>query len=119
MIPPSASQVLTSADSIGWEVCGQKTRLDRSEAGQFFTPAPIAHFLAAWFSEKSLNQSAIHLLDPGAGGGVLTAALVERIIALQASGTLPLLKEVISERDRPIILYNCESIENLAYFHED
>ncbi|MFN4805411.1 MAG: Eco57I restriction-modification methylase domain-containing protein [Akkermansiaceae bacterium] len=97
MTPPSASQVLASADSIGWEVCGQKTRLDRSEAGQFFTPAPIAHFLAAWFSEKSLNQSAIHVLDPGAGGGVLTAAVVERITDLQANGALPLLEEVTLE----------------------
>lgn len=97
MISPSASQVLTSADSLGWEVCGQKTRLDRSEAGQFFTPAPIAHFLAAWFSEKSLNQSAIHVLDPGAGGGVLTAAVVERIINLRASGALPMLEEVTLE----------------------
>lgn len=94
MNPPVTTQVLAMADSDGWATCVEKAREARSEAGQFFTPAPIASHLASWFSEKSLNQPVLRLLDPGAGGGVLTAAFVDRIVALRASGRLPLLKEV-------------------------
>ncbi|WP_066425830.1 BsuBI/PstI family type II restriction endonuclease [Anabaena sp. 4-3] len=57
------------------------SRLDlkqRSELGQFFTPAPVARFMAKQFSHLSGN---ISLLDPGAGVGALTAAFVEQILA--------------------------------------
>ncbi|AFY46017.1 BsuBI/PstI restriction endonuclease C-terminus/Eco57I restriction endonuclease [Nostoc sp. PCC 7524] len=50
----------------------------RSELGQFFTPAPVARFMAKQFSSLSGHLS---LLDPGAGVGALTAAFVERILA--------------------------------------
>ncbi|GAX36398.1 type II site-specific deoxyribonuclease [Nodularia sp. NIES-3585] len=57
------------------------SRLDlkqRSELGQFLTPAPVARFMARQFSSLSGN---IRLLDPGAGVGALTAAFVERLLA--------------------------------------
>jgi adenine-specific DNA-methyltransferase len=50
----------------------------RSELGQFFTPAPVARFMARQFSNLSGHVS---LLDPGAGVGVLTAAFVEQLLA--------------------------------------
>ena len=46
MTPPSASQVLALADSVGWKTCVGKERAERSQEGQFFTPPPIAGFLA-------------------------------------------------------------------------
>jgi adenine-specific DNA-methyltransferase len=49
----------------------------KSEFGQFFTPATIARFMAAQFSNLSGH---ISLLDPGAGVGVLTAAFVEQLL---------------------------------------
>ncbi|MBV6625726.1 MAG: Eco57I restriction-modification methylase domain-containing protein [Rivularia sp. (in: Bacteria)] len=49
----------------------------RSQLGQFLTPAPIARFMAEQFSNLSGD---ISLLDAGAGVGVLTAAFVERIL---------------------------------------
>jgi adenine-specific DNA-methyltransferase len=82
------------ADSSGWRTCVEKTREERSEAGQFFTPPPIARFLAGWFHEKGLNRRSLHLLDPGAGGGALTAAVVDRVAALRAAGSLPLLEQI-------------------------
>lgn len=97
MILPSSSQVLALADTVGWHSCVEKSREDRSSEGQFFTPAPIAQFLASWFTEKSLNQKLLHLLDPGAGGGALTAAFVERIVSLHANGSLPKLENVLLE----------------------
>lgn len=50
----------------------------QSELGQFLTPAPIARFMAGRFSNLTNH---IHLLDPGAGVGTLTAAFVERLLS--------------------------------------
>ena len=49
----------------------------RSELGQFLTPAPIARFMARQFNNLSGH---ISLLDPGAGIGSLTAAFVEQLL---------------------------------------
>lgn len=94
MKPLTATELLPMADAIGWQTCVEQERESRSIAGQFFTPAPIARHLSGWFSTKSLNHPVLHLLDAGAGGGALTAAVVERIAALRAAGSLPLLKEI-------------------------
>ena len=48
---------------------------DRAELGQYLTPAPIARLLAAMFEPP---EGQIRVLDPGAGVGSLSAALVER-----------------------------------------
>ena len=45
----------------------------RSDLGQFFTPASIAAYMAAMFDDM---PEQVHLLDPGAGVGTLTAAFV-------------------------------------------
>ncbi|HCL00042.1 MAG TPA: hypothetical protein DHW42_08075 [Candidatus Marinimicrobia bacterium] len=49
----------------------------RKHNGQYFTPASIAKFMAemAKYSSESIN-----LLDPGAGTGILTAAICDQII---------------------------------------
>lgn len=51
-------------------------RLDpekRGSLGQYFSPAPVAAFMADFFEELPEEVS---LLDPGAGAGMLTAAFV-------------------------------------------
>ena len=48
----------------------------RADLGQYMTPAPIARFMASLFTNVSGDM---RILDPGAGVGSLTAALVERI----------------------------------------
>jgi len=95
MTPPP--QLLITADATGWRVNAEKSREARSDQGQFFTPVEIARHLAGWFSAESFNRPAVHVLDPGAGGGTLTAAVVERITALRANGELPALAEVTLE----------------------
>src|SRR5580704_8139160 len=47
----------------------------RSELGQFFTPAPVARFMASLLEVRSLP---CRLLDAGAGSGILTVAVVDR-----------------------------------------
>jgi len=82
------------ADEKGWRESQSKDRIDRLQSGQFFTPLPVSQFLANWLSSKGLNQSEIRLLDPGAGGGVLTAAVVDRICKLRNEGKLGKIRKV-------------------------
>jgi len=48
----------------------------RSAFGQFMTPAPVATFMASLFFKPA--SKTVRLLDPGAGVGSLTAAVVEK-----------------------------------------
>lgn len=48
----------------------------RAEFGQFFTPWRIAEFMAAM---PQLDVPVLKILDPGAGTGVLAAAIIERL----------------------------------------
>lgn len=48
----------------------------RSVLGQYMTPAPIGRFMASLFNDLTGD---LYILDPGAGVGSLTAALVERL----------------------------------------
>lgn len=50
----------------------------RHQLGQFLTPRPVADFMASLLHAPSRE---IHLLDAGAGGGALTAAVVRQISA--------------------------------------
>lgn len=48
----------------------------RLEYGQFFTPAPIADFMASCF--RPASKKSVHILDAGAGCGMLFSALVDK-----------------------------------------
>jgi len=50
---------------------------ERGRIGQFFTSPSVAHFMANMFD---ISKKEIRILDPGAGTGVLTAALCEKIL---------------------------------------
>lgn len=97
MSNPASTPVLPQADRSGWTECAAKTRDERGADGQFFTPPAIASCLAGWFLPRGLNRRSLHLLDPGAGGGVLTAAVIDRITALRAEGRLPLIEDITIE----------------------
>lgn len=50
---------------------------DRQHAlGQFFTPSPVAGFMASLFE---IHSDEVRLLDAGAGAGALSIALIERL----------------------------------------
>ena len=57
----------------------------RKEYGQFFTPETTARFMANMFS-FDLERGCIQLLDAGAGTGILTAAVIDRIFELGYRG---------------------------------
>lgn len=50
---------------------------DRKLKGQIFTPPKIASFMAGLFTSQ---KNTIRILDPGAGTGILVAAVCDRII---------------------------------------
>src|ERR1035437_1993112 len=52
----------------------------RTAMGQFFTPIPVACFMA---DTIAVAGDRISMLDPGAGIGVLSAALVSRLASAQ------------------------------------
>ena len=51
----------------------------KQELGQYFTPGHIADFMASLFPKNDGGD--IRILDPGAGIGILSCALAERIAA--------------------------------------
>ena len=53
------------------------TASHRKERGQVFTPPEIARFMAGLFSHMPKQ---LRLLDPGAGAGLLSAAVCERVL---------------------------------------
>ena len=50
----------------------------QSELGQFFTPAPAAKLIAS--IPRLPESGTLHVLDPGAGSGMLAAAIVSRTL---------------------------------------
>ena len=63
------------------QALNQKTR---TAMGQFFTPMPVARFMAGMFAAPGDRVS---ILDPGAGIGLLSAALISKVVSdAEASG---------------------------------
>jgi len=80
----------------------------RGQLGQFFTPAPVAALLAGMFD---VPTGWLRLLDPGAGVGSLTAALVERACNEDWPVTLELTAVEVDEDLLPPLketLHECE-----------
>ena len=53
-------------------------REDRKNIGQFFTCESTARYMASLFDFSVLNTT-VKILDPGAGSGILSAAVLERL----------------------------------------
>ena len=81
-------------------------RADRSQIGQFLTPAAIAQFMSSMFET---GPKEVRLLDPGAGAGVLFAACVETLVSQK---NRPLSIEVVAyETDSTILPYLDETMK--------
>ncbi len=75
------SVAISGVTTLAWELQFRQIpivpSLDRKAKGQFFTPPSIARYMAGL---ACLGHSRIRILDPGAGTGILSAALCERIL---------------------------------------
>lgn len=83
----------------------------RKKYGQFFTSPETAAFMASLFTIP--NQDTISVLDPGAGSGILSVALIER---LQNEPSISRIEVVCYEND-PNILELLKANLDWAYKH--
>jgi adenine-specific DNA-methyltransferase len=103
-LPPSAY-----CETLAGKYLDSSTIEHRKEKGQFFTPPEVAAFMA----ELSLNEgeSPTRILDPGAGIGMLSCAVCER---LAQNATTTEIHLDLYEDDRALIRYLEESVQYLA-----
>jgi adenine-specific DNA-methyltransferase len=69
------SASLSRSEEQRHSVAGETARAHKSAMGQFMTPATIAQFMASLFA---FRKGDARLLDPGAGLGALTTAVLDR-----------------------------------------
>ena len=75
------NQFLSFVEKSNSEYLSSLNGESRKNIGQVFTPAPIAKFMADMFD---INKKDISILDPGAGTGILTATLCDRLIQIRS-----------------------------------
>lgn len=77
----------------------QIPKSQRKKYGQFFTSKETAIFMAGLF-DVPVDKTELHILDPGAGSGILSIALLERLQGIPHLKTVHL---VCYETDSKII----------------
>lgn len=82
---------------------------DRKKHGQFFTEINIAKFMTKLFQE-SIKKETISILDPGAGTGILSCALIEE---LENNNNIKNIKLTCYEKDKNIINILSENLEEV------
>lgn len=73
------ASLVETAESVRVETTTTLDSKAQARLGQFFTPAKAATLIASLPALPA--QGTLRVLDPGAGSGMLTAALVERVAA--------------------------------------
>jgi len=53
------------------------SKAERKKIGQFFTPAPIAEYMGRL---SNIRKETLYILDPGAGSGILSAAIIDVLL---------------------------------------
>lgn len=75
------------------EYLNLKQKTERKAYGQFFTPITTARYMSSMIQDRSAK---VRILDPGAGNGLLTAALTERLLE---GGKVREIETVLYEND--------------------
>jgi len=75
----------------------QNTKSTKKDKGQFFTPPSVSKFMAEL---SSISKESISILDPGAGIGVLSVALIEKLTSERKVKRINL---VCYETDRQVL----------------
>ena len=81
----------------------------RKTYGQFFTSKETAEFMAGLFDVPT-DKTEITILDPGAGSGILSAALVERFQSVRVLQKINLTCYETDEKIIPLLRSNLEWI---------
>lgn len=77
----------------------EKSTSEKKKIGQFFTPSNIALFMARM---SKVSSKHIKILDPGAGTGTLSAALLDEIVSKNICSKVEL---VLFEKDKSLLPY--------------
>ena len=85
-------------------------KAQRKAYGQFFTTELTARFMTELFV-INLTLPTIRILDAGAGTGVLSAAIVERILEMGYNGHISLVCYENDERVLPVLQQNLTAIK--------
>lgn len=104
----SAAQLVSRTEKRRVRESASAETAQRGRLGQFFTPAPVAALLATMFD---VPTGPIRLLDPGAGVGSLTSAVVERACTEAWKVTLDITTVEVDEDLLPLLketLHECE-----------
>ena len=89
----------------------------RKTYGQFFTTGLTARFMSGLFL-IDLTLPTIRILDAGAGTGILSAALIERILGMGYTGHIGLVCYETDEKVLPVLRQNLTQIcegKNIAF----
>jgi adenine-specific DNA-methyltransferase len=90
--------LLRLAERVRVETTNSLDAATQSAQGQYFTPERAAVLIASFPALP--RQSLLRVLDPGAGSGMLTAAIVERVCAESSAAAI----EVIAVESDPSLL---------------
>lgn len=90
-------------------------KAQRKAYGQFFTTEQTARFMSELFI-IDLNLPTIRILDAGAGTGILSAAIVERIFNMGYNGNICLVCYENDERVLPVLRRNLIAMREERYF---
>lgn len=83
-------------------------KAERKKIGQFFTSLETAEFMADMFDLRKTSSNAVSILDPGAGSGILSAALLERIVTEKVFSKVRLVCYENNEDVLPILYSNLD-----------
>jgi adenine-specific DNA-methyltransferase len=89
-----------------------KSKTERKAMGQFFTSQATARFMASMFTIPC--HTTISILDPGAGTGILSAALVERLQSVECCSKINLTCYETNTDVLPLLKANLEYLRNTS-----
>ena len=94
---------------------GSIPKEDRKRYGQFFTAEKTAVHMASMFN-FDLNKPNLNILDAGAGTGLLSAAVIQRLVELGYKGHLHLVCYETDPNVLPVLINNLELMKKEANF---
>lgn len=99
------------AERLGKAYADSVSKDHKKKNGQFFTPVEIAHFMSGYFR---FEKEELKILDPGAGIGILSCSLIEKIITSNQS--VNKIELVVYEIDKDVIPLTILSLDYLLEF---
>ncbi len=91
---------------------GDMPKSKRKKKGQFFTSKAIAVFMADMFDIENLHGD-VSILDPGAGTGILSIALIEKLLDSNVVNTISLTCYETDDEVFPILQKNIRYVKEV------